>query len=224
MQPPMALMESFISGDSNVIANQALLDVLGINLVLTTEHETGVPPGLQVVARPRVHDERLSDLVLLANADAWSQAVLLRPDASTVQLPVHAGCTHTGALCRDYEPLSQMRVNGSVALQVSNGRYVARFPPSTQERLLFISAMYRPEWRAAAGTRPLTIHAIANAFLGVTVPAGITDVTVEFTPGIQIALTWFSNFVLLGSAVAVFLVRRPRRNDHVAQSINAEVA
>jgi uncharacterized membrane protein YfhO len=84
--------------------------------------------------------------------------------------------------------------------------------------------MYRPEWRAAAGTRPLTIHAIANAFLGVTVPAGITDVTVEFTPGIQIALTWFSNFVLLGSAVAVFLVRRPRRNDHVAQSINAEVA
>src|ERR1044071_5773528 len=52
MQPPMALMESFITGDANVIGNRALLEVLGINMVLTTEHETGVPAGLQVIARP----------------------------------------------------------------------------------------------------------------------------------------------------------------------------
>jgi hypothetical protein len=83
--------------------------------------------------------------------------------------------------------------------------------------------MYRPEWKAAAATGPLTIHPIANAFLGVTVPAGITDVTVEFTPRVQIALTWFSNLVLLGSAAAVFLLRR-RRRARVAQPMNAEVA
>jgi len=223
MQPPMALMESFISGDSNVINNPTLLDVLGIDLVLTTQHETGVPRGLEVVDRPHVHDERLSDLMVLANTDAWPQAVLLRPDAYTVQLPVHAGCTHTGALCRDYEALSRMRLNSSVALQVSNGRYIAQFPLSDQDRLLFISAMYRPEWRAVAATGPLTVHPVANAFLGVTVPAGITDVTVEFIPRIQIALTWFSNVVLLGSAAAVFLVRR-RRSDRVGQPVNAEVA
>ena len=223
MQPPMALMESFISGDSNVINNPTLLDVLGIDLVLTTEHETSVPPGLQVVARPRVHDERLSDLVVLANADAWPEAVLLPRDAFKLELPIHPGCAHSGAMCRDYEPLSRMRLNGRVALQVSNGRYVAQLPPSDQERVLFISAMYRPEWRAAAATGPLTIRPIANAFLGVTVPPGITDVTVEFTPSIQIALTWFSNLVLLGSGTAVFLVRR-RRRDRIAQPVNAEVA
>jgi uncharacterized membrane protein YfhO len=69
----------------------------------------------------------------------------------------------------------------------------------------------------------LTIHPVTNAFLGVTVPAGVTDVTVEFTPSIQIALTWFSNLVLLGSGTAVFLVRR-RRRDRIAQPVNAEVA
>jgi hypothetical protein len=223
MQPPMSFMESFITGNTNVIGNPTLLDVLGINLVLTTEHETGIPPGAEVVARPQVHDRRLLDLVLLANADAWPQAVLLQHDAYRVQLAVHPGCDRMGALCLDYEPLSRMRLEDPVALQVSNGRYVAHFPPSDEERLLFISAMYRPEWRAAAATGPLTIHPIANAFLGITVPAGTTDVTVAFTPRTQIALTWFSNLVLLGSVAAVFLDRR-RRSDRVAQPVNAEVA
>jgi len=225
MQPPMSFMESFITGDTNVIANPTLLDVLGIDLLLTTEHETGVPPGLTVVDRPRppVSDERLSDLVVLANADAWPQAVLLQHDAYTVQLPVHAGCKRAGALCLDYGPLARTRLDGNVALQVSNGRYVAHMPPSDQERLLFVSAMYRPEWRATAADKTLTVHPIANAFLGVTVPAGITDVTVQFTPRVQIALTWLSNLVLLGSVIAVALVRR-RHGDRVARSMKADVA
>jgi hypothetical protein len=220
MQPPMSLMESFISGDSNVINNGALLDVLGINLVLTTEHETGVPQGLMVVDRPRVHDERLADLMVLANADAWPHAVLLRHDAYALQLPIRAGCEHTGALCREYAPLSQMRLADDVALQVSNGRYVAHFAPSDQERVLFISAMYRPEWRAMAAAGPLPVHPVANAFLGVTVPPGVTEVTVAFTPRIQIALTWFSNLVFAGALATAFLIssgsafdrsRKPRR-------------
>jgi hypothetical protein len=223
MQPPMAFMESFITGNTNVSGNPTLLDVLGINLVLTTEHETGIPPGAKVVARPQVHDQRLSDLVLVANADAWPQAVLLQADAYRIQLPVHPGCDQIGALCLDYEPLSRTRLDERVALQASNGRYVAHFPTSDRERLLFISAMYRPEWKAAAATGPLPIHPIANAFLGITVPPGTTDVTVAFTPRTQIALTWFSNLVLFGSVATLFLGRR-RRRDRVAQPVNAEVA
>jgi hypothetical protein len=182
--------------------------VLGINLVLTTEHETSVPPGLQVVARPRVHDARLSDLVVLANADAWPEAVLLPRDAYNLELPIHPGCPHTGAMCRDYEALWRMRLKGSVGLQVSNGRYVAQFPPSGEERLLFISAMYRPEWSATAATGSLPVHPVANAFLGVTVPPGVTDVTVAFTPRIQMALTWFSNLAFMMTAIAVIMHMR----------------
>ena len=210
IQPPKLLMEGTIQGDSNVIGNRTLLDVLGINLVLTTEHETGVPPGVVVVDRPDVNDERLSDLVLLANADAWPPAVLLRGDAYTTHLPVRTGCERTGALCRDYEPLSQMRIDGDVTLHATNGTYVAHVPPSDQERVLFISAMYRPEWRAAGPTGPLPVHAIADAFLGVTVPPGTTDITVEYTPRIQIALTWFSNIVF-GGGLAILVIGRRRR-------------
>jgi hypothetical protein len=216
MQPPMALMESFISGDSNVINNPALLDVLGINLVLTTEHETGVPSGLQVVARPRVHDDRLSDLVLLANRDAWPKAVLLQRDADKMQLPIHPGCAHTGAMCRDYAPLVPLRLDDHVDLQTTNGKYVAHIPRSDQERLLFISAMYRPEWTATAASRALTVHPVGGAFLGVVVPPGVTDISVTFTPRIQIALTWFSNLILGAALVAVFLIRRRPRQLSIA--------
>ena len=218
MQPPMGLMESFITGDANAIRNPALLDVLGIDLVLTTEHETGVPAGLQVVARPRVRDERLSDLVLAANADAWPTAVLLRRDAATLQLPLHAGCAHTGALCRDYAPLMALRLADSVSLQVSNGRYVAHVPRSGQERLLFISAMYRPEWTASTAGGSLPVRPVADAFLGITVPPGVTDITVAFTPRIQMALTWFSNLVFASSIAALVLIsRRPSSAGSTAQ-------
>ena len=213
MQPPMALMESFISGDSNVIDNPTLLNVLGINLVLTTQHETGIPPGLQVVARPHVHDPRLSDLVLLANPDAWPEAVLLRRDAYNVQLPIHPGCAHTGAMCRDYGPLVPLRLDGDVSLRVLNGRYIAHIRPSDQERLLFISAMYRPEWTAETSSGSLSVHPVAGAFLGVTVPAGVTDITVAFTPHVQIALTWFSNLVLFSTVVGTLLLTRRTRAD-----------
>jgi uncharacterized membrane protein YfhO len=136
--------------------------------------------------------------------------VLLRRDAATQQLPVRAGCAHTGALCRDYAPLMPMRLADSVTLQVSNGRYVAHVPRSDQERLLFISAMYRPEWTATTASGSLKITPVANAFLGVTVPPGVTDIAIAFTPRIQMALTWFSNVVFAGS-IAGFIVLSRRR-------------
>jgi hypothetical protein len=224
MEPPVALMESFIGGNLNVIRNPTLLDVLGINMILSTEHETHLPPGLVVTDRPRVHDPRLSDLVLLGNPDAWPQAVLMQPNAYTVQLPIHAGCEHGGALCRDYDALARMRLDGDVALQVSNGRYTVRVPRADdagQERLLFISAMYRPEWTASTATGPLPIYPVANAFLGISVPPGVTDITVAFVPRTQIALTWFSNLAFFGATGVLFVVRRRRNDHHAARPVNA---
>ena len=116
------------------------------------------------------------------------------------------------------EPLSRMRLDGNVNLQVSNGRYVARVPPSDQERLLFISAMYRPEWTASTASGSLPVRPVADAFLGITVPPGVTDVRVAFTPRIQMALTWFSNLVFASSIAALVLIsRRPSSAGSTAQ-------
>lgn len=214
------LMEGFIIGEVSAIQNGTLLDVLGINMILSTERESGTPPGLIVAARPRVRDDRLSDLVLLANPDAWPQAVLLEPDAYTVTLPVRAGCAHQAAMCRDYDALARARLPGAVSLSSSNGRYVARVPAAAHERLLFISATYRPEWEATAATGALRVHPVAGAFLGVTVPPHVTDITVEYVPRVQIALTWFSNVLFFSVAAGVFLLRRKR----VAADVGAPIS
>jgi hypothetical protein len=208
--PPDSLMESNIHGDVNVIRNQNLLNVLGIDLILSTERETGIPSGLTVIDRPRLRDAtRVPGLLLLANPSAWPRAVLLPPDTSRLRLPARAGCTNEGALCLDYESLAGMRLSGDVDLRASNGRYIARVAPADSERLLFISATYRPEWTAiAADGRALEVQPVATAFLGVTIPPGVTDVTVEYSPRMLMALTWFSSLLFFAAGAAAWLLRR----------------
>jgi hypothetical protein len=213
LYPPEALMESFILGDRHVILNPALLDVLGINLVLSTERETGAPPGLRVLDRPWVHDRGLHDLVLLANPTAWPRAVLLAPEAADLRLPVRPGCGHTAALCLDYEAIARTRLDGDVVLtSIEDGRFVARVPPSDRERLLFMSVLHRPEWRATAAGAHLPVRPVAGAFIGVSVPPAVSHITVEYVPRTQIVLTWFSNivfFALVG--IALVSLRLPFR-------------
>jgi hypothetical protein len=212
VHPPESLMESVILGDVNVIQNRVLLDVLGIDLILSTERETGIPPGLDVVARPDLGDT-LRDPILLANADAWPQAVLMQPHAASMELPIHAGCRHQAALCRDYGEFARARIPAEVSLTASNGRYAVRLPAADRERLLFISALHRPEWTARSAAGPLPVHVVAGAFLGVIVPGEVTEVTVAYDPRIQIALTWFSTIVFFGTvgAIGLFAARRVDR-------------
>jgi hypothetical protein len=209
LYPPESLMESFILGDVQVIRNQTLLNVLGVDLVLSTEHETGLPPALTVTDRPRLRDAtRLPDLILFANRDAWPRAVLLEPNAYATNLPVRAGCTRPGALCLDYDPLARQRAPGDVVLRASNGHYLARVAPADHERLLFISATYRPEWEATAGDgRALAVRPVATAFLGVTVPPGVTEVSVRHSPRTLIALTWASSALFFGVGAVAWLRR-----------------
>jgi hypothetical protein len=207
--PPDSLMESFIHGNVQVIRNQTLLNVLGVGLVLSTEHETGLPPALTLTDRPRLRDAtRLPDLILLGNPGAWPRAVLLQSDAYETRLPARSGCTQPGALCLDYEPLARLRVRGDVELRAVNGHYLARVPPADHERLLFVSATYRPEWVATAGDgRALAVRPVATAFLGVTVPPGVTEVSVRHRPRTLVALTWASSALFFGVGAAAWLRR-----------------
>jgi hypothetical protein len=220
LYPPYALMESTINGDMDVIRNQPLLDVLGVNLVLSTERESGNPRGLIVAERPRVRAKGINDLVLLANPTAWPQGVLLAPEAATLRLPIRDTCRYNTALCLDYAALKRTRLEGAVALEISAGRYFARVPPADRERLLFISALYRPEWEAMAGATPLSVRPVARAFLGIVVPPQVSDITVTYVPRTQIALTWFSNSIFFALVGVVFLPpmwRAPfRRPEEVA--------
>jgi hypothetical protein len=201
IHPSWQLMHGMIYGQRDVIANQPLLDVLGIDLLLATPADGPFPPALVITdtrstwADARVRDP--VDLVLLGNPRAWPRAVLLPEGAGRVRLPLRAGCDHDRALCRDFTSLAEQRLPDHVRLDEADGHYTARFPPSSDSRLLFISAMYRPEWRAGSSLGPLQVEPVADAFVGVIVPAGVEEVEIRFTPLARVALTWLSYGTLL---------------------------
>ena len=202
IRPPASMMESGIPGDLNVIANDALLDVLGINLVLMSAGEGPLPGGLQLVMHRPVPTTTFpidGGLLIAANRNAWPEAVLLDAAAATLALPLQPGCGHTAAMCRDYTAMVPLRRPDAVSLRARNGEFSASFSPAQVERLLFISGLYRPEWEAtAADGGRLTVRPVAGAFLGVTVPPGVGDVSVVYRPRVLQALTWFSTLTFAG--------------------------
>jgi hypothetical protein len=211
LAPSYALMHGLIQGQREVIENATLLDVLGINLVVTTSIDPAPPPGLVrlgTVQGVTVEGRRTADLELYANPDAWPEATVLSTDALHVPLPLVAGCGHDGALCRRYDALLETRLPDRASLTRDHGDYQIRVSPSTAERLLFLSVLYRPEWTAASSAGDaLRIDPVAGAFLGVRVPAGVQEVHVVFVPRARVALTWLgvvstASLLVLCSVVA----------------------
>jgi len=217
IHPSWQYMHGMIYGQRDVIANQPLLNVLGINLVLATPGDGPFPPGLVITDRQptRTATDRGPDqheVVLLGNPQAWPRAVLLPEGAGRMRLPLRLGCGHDRALCRDFTSLAQQRLPDPVRLDEEDGLYTARFPPSGGARLLFISAMYRPEWQAASALGPLPIEPAADAFLGVIIPAGIEEAEIRFSPRPRVILEWVSYGTMLALlAVLCVSTRRGRR-------------
>jgi hypothetical protein len=192
-----------------VIENAALLDVAGIDLVLASDRDPEPPPGLVPTDRLDVDGHRT--LVLSANLDAWPTAVLMTAGTQNVRLPLRPGCPHQGAMCRDYTPLVDRRLPEPVVLQATDGLYRARFAAADRDRVLFVSAFYRVEWRARAGSMALPVAPVANAFLGVTVPPGVDDVEVAFVPTGRMVLAGVSGVALVAQIAAFGILWRRRR-------------
>jgi hypothetical protein len=200
LYPSRALMYGVIGGQQDVIENDTLLDVLGVNLIMMAAGDGPVPATLRLTDRLRPGGGSFAgpahDILLLANEDAWPKAVLLDGSAQTAPLPFRPGCPNRGALCRDYTALAAARLADPVQLSVGTGRYTARFAPSDRERLLFLSVLNRPEWEITARAGTLRSAPIADAFIGVLVPAGVDEVDLRFVPRVRIALAWLSGGIL----------------------------
>ena len=209
IHPSWRLMHGLIRGQRSVIENPTLLDVLGINVVVAMTDEGLSPTALTRIDHVRVNAE--AGVEIFANPDAWPKAVLLSLDARRAELPIVAGCEHTAALCRDYTAFARARLPQEVSLRENEDGYRVHVPPSDAPRLLFLSAFYRPEWVATSGDQTLAIEPIAGAFIGVTVPAGVQDVELEYRPHTRIALTWVSGTSLVVMLAALGAIHWRRR-------------
>ena len=198
LYPSIGFMHGHIGGQQDVIDNGALLDVLGIGLVLTTEAEGPVPQGLVVLERIPVETFRGNHvLLLLGNPDAWPQAAIMSAEARTMVLSQRPGCPNDRALCRDFSELADSWEAPITSMTVEDGRYSVRVEAADHERLLFLSVAHRPEWRASSAGVDLRIDPVGDAFLGVTIPAYTRDVDLVFTPTWRIRLTWLSGLTTL---------------------------
>src|SRR6185503_4906468 len=169
-----ALMHGFIGGEADVIANAPLLDVLGIGLVLREEDEGPAPPGLVTLERLPVKTvDGPVVLQLLANPDAWEDAVAMSEDARAVALPPRPTCPNERVLCRDFTPLARRRLDRAVTVDSSNGVITGTVAPSDAAQMVFLSTLYRPEWNAHSTAGPLRVDQVAGAFIGVTLPPGV---------------------------------------------------
>jgi hypothetical protein len=200
LYPSLALMHGFIRGEADVIANAPLLDVLGIGLVLREEGEGPVPPGLAPLERlPVETTQGPVVLQLLGNPDAWPDGVVLAEDAASVHLPQRPACPNDRVLCRDFTPLAGRRLDRAVIVDTSNGTVTGSVAPSDRPQVVFLSMLYRPEWRAQSPAGPLRVDRLAGAFVGVTVPAGVSRFELVFRPTWRIGLQWVSLLTALGA-------------------------
>lgn len=127
-------------------------------------------------------------LVLLSNPTAWPRATMLGPEATNVVLPARPGCESRGLLCKDATSLASLRLPEAVAVEIDHGRYDVKFEARDAARVLLISTLFRPEWRAWSGGAELRTIAVDGALLGVEVPRGVSGMTVEFDPVIRRSL------------------------------------
>ena len=210
LYPSQSLMHGLIQGQPEVIENNALLDVLGVNLVMVSRQEGPTPSGLQPLDEYPVAG--WGTLLLFGNPHAWPKAVLTGIEARSVELPRRPGCSHDGALCGDYQEFAGNRLQEPVDFSGHDGAYTAGFAASDRERLLFMSTLYRPEFVARAGGRELRVDRVAGAFLGVTIPPGVSRVEIAFRPVARMVLAWVSGISLVAVSAAVAMLAWRRRS------------
>ncbi len=215
LYPSEQLMHGLIGGQREVMENRALLDVLGINLVMVTDGTDPAPHGLLQVDRyqPSAGDTERSrrPFLLFANPDAWPTAVLTGLEARDMRLPLRPNCPHAGALCRDFERLARTRRPEPAVLEGHGDSYMARFAPADDERLLFLSLAYRPEFKARSKGLSLRVDRVAEGFVGVTVPHGVSEVEIAFVPRVRRVLAWLSGASLMALLAGFSIVSWHKR-------------
>jgi hypothetical protein len=106
------------------------------------------------------------DLVLYENDDAWTGAILVDADVSTVHVPPLADCPNERLLCRDLSVVMNLKP-AAVAIVRSEGAIDVTFDRLEMPRTLVVAEMFRPgldvcgnRWRTG-GDRRVAAHADA---------------------------------------------------------------
>ena len=151
--------------------------------------------------------------MLFENHDASNGAFLVDPVLTHRALPPYPGCAHDRLLCKDLGTFATLRDRDVVAIERGSNEIRVTWPPASEPRLLVVTEMHRPAWKATAGGQTLTPRSVYGGFIGVLTPAGVSSVQLRYRPDAIVAAS-IACYAALIVSLAV-LVGTGRRNHHV---------
>lgn len=213
--PNRSQMRGFVCAHPTVIANGPLLDVLGIEYVLASDKER-VAPGLEPVTP--LPNWRNESLWLFRNPTSWPTAVVMDRRVKEVHLKRLPSCDKAGLLGDDFSPVPALRLpSGRLKTRRTCNTISISLPPAAQSRLILVNELYRPAWTAAvtvgSSRAAAPVEPVLDALIGVTVPAGSTELILTYRPWGRIAWRAVSGAAILACLAWLLIhgLRRRRR-------------
>jgi hypothetical protein len=146
-------------------------------------------------------------IIAYRNPAHWGDAVVVSPRAKRLtRFDQRPDCAIPGLLCDNLSPIVPLRRPAGVTAQRWNGTTLdVGLAASPRPRVLMVSQMYRPGWRAKLSDgRTIAGYRLFGGVTGFDIPPGVRSAEISFHPTGRIvfaALSWAA--VLLS---AVFLI------------------
>jgi hypothetical protein len=212
--PARVYLRGEIHGDPRVAGSALTLDALNVGYVLAT-------PGdrLARTLKPMTTfqlDRPAATIGVYRNLDAWTDAVVLRPQAKALGvLPRRAGCDTPGLLCADFRPVARLRApHGVLGERWSGADLSVKLARTTAPRVLMVSELYRPGWQAELSDgRTVSGYRLVGGFTGFDLPPGVDSARIVYEPTTRIVLTsitWATIFFGLLALAGIAVARRRR--------------
>jgi hypothetical protein len=207
-------------GPDNLERTNSVLDVLNIGYVLATPGER-VARRLVPVKRFRLvtpayalekDQPKETTIVVYRNPTHWPDAVVVAPQARRLTtLSPREGCAIPGLLCDDLSPILALRRPGGVTAQNWHGTTLnVRLAASRAPRVLMVSQLYRPGWRAKLSNgRTIDGYRLFGGMTGFDLPARVRSAAITFQPTGRIvfaALSWAAILLSVGFLVVIAAV------------------
>jgi hypothetical protein len=181
-----------------------ILDVAGISLLVTLDHETPADASMRLVGRYAGHGS--SAFQVWENVDAWPRVSFV--DGAVEQQPnAEAG----SILWR--RRLLPSRLPDAVTYEMRRpGSYSIRFEPSSSDRFLMISEAVRTDLLTVRGASIVRSGPFSDVFTILKVPAGAQSIDVTWETPLRRWL-WTISYLTFGLTTLAYVIARLRNND-----------
>jgi hypothetical protein len=153
-------------------------------------------------------------IVAYRNPAHWGDAAVVSPSIKRLKsLDQRSDCDIPGLLCDDFSQVVPLRRPAGVTSQRWSGTTLdVRLAASPKARVLMVSQMYRPGWRAKLSNgQTVSGYQLLGGVTGFDIPPGVRSAEIHYHPTGRILFAGLSWAVVLLSSVFLIVVACLRR-------------